>query len=397
MKLSYVIVSHNRCDALMRTLAILHETTPLPRDAWEIFVVDNASADGSVDAVRLRFPETRIIQRGRNEGVGARSHAFAHARGEFVILLDDDSYPIDNAVIDSMDYLDANRNCGAVVGAVLLPDGSREACAFPSVMLSGAVCIRKSVIDRVGGFRREFFRKAGEYDFSFRIWQAGFTIERFEDIVYRHDKVMAGRSSAFAHRMDLRNNLILVERFLPADARQIYREDFTQRYAALASAAGEMKAAKRAIHEAKLWRVREMIAGRQTLSRAAFEVNFDWQRQADAVAAWAKANQIRRVAIADYSKNLFATWRAAQLAGLQVIGIVDDNPAFASIRYRGCDVIASNAFDRKSVDGVILSNVNPAQVDSKLKQMSTWHAGPTLRLWHPRFVRDANTGERKVA
>ena len=62
---------------------------------------------------------------------------------------------------------------------------SLEACAFPSVILSGAVCIRKSVTDHIGSFRREFFRKAGEYDFSFRMLEAGYAIARFEDIVYR--------------------------------------------------------------------------------------------------------------------------------------------------------------------------------------------------------------------
>jgi GT2 family glycosyltransferase len=223
MKLSYVIVTHNRCEPLLKTLRILHQNTSLPRSEWEAWVVDNGSTDGTCEAVRSEFPEVRIIARATNEGVWSRSYAFEPAEGKYLILLDDDSYPIDDAAARSMAYMESQPKCAAVVGRVVLPDGSYEACAFPAVMLSGAVCIRRSVLLELGGFRPEFFRKAGEYDLSFRLWDAGHRIERFEDVVYRHDKVTTGRSAGFAHRMDLRNNLILVERYLPADLRSVYR------------------------------------------------------------------------------------------------------------------------------------------------------------------------------
>ena len=119
----------------------------MPRAQWEIWVVDNGSTDGTLDAVRQEFPEVNLIARPRNEGVWARSHAFGSARGKYVILLDDDSYPIGDAARRSMDYLDTNPRCAAVVGKVILPDGSFEACALPAVMLSGAVCIRDASVE----------------------------------------------------------------------------------------------------------------------------------------------------------------------------------------------------------------------------------------------------------
>ena len=183
-------------------------------------------------------------------------------------------------------------------------------------MLSGAVCLRKTVLTEVGGFRPEFFRKAGEYDLSFRIWQAGYSIERFEDIVYRHDKVMGGRSAAFAHRMDLRNNLILVERYLPPEMRPIYRADWTQRYAAIAAQAGCAVAAWQARAEAKLWRARETLTGRQTLGPQPVDAIFEWQSQANSIADWARQHHPRRVAIADFSKNIYATFRGCREVGL---------------------------------------------------------------------------------
>src|SRR5436305_472845 len=131
MRLSYVIVTHNRCESLLKTLAILRLRTPIPHGQWETWVVDNGSTDGTLDALRTEFPEVHVIARKRNEGVWARSYAFAAAGGQYLILLDDDSYPTGDAARRSMDYLDANRTCAAVVGRVVLPDGSLEACALP--------------------------------------------------------------------------------------------------------------------------------------------------------------------------------------------------------------------------------------------------------------------------
>src|SRR5260370_1595634 len=144
MQLTYIIVTHNRRDRLLRTLQILRHGTPLARSQWETWVVDNGSTDATPEAVRQSFPEIPLIVRPTNEGVWARSYAFEHARGRHVILLDDDSYPIGDTARRSMEYLDANPQCAAVVGRVLLPNGSLEACAFPSVILSGAVCLPRS-------------------------------------------------------------------------------------------------------------------------------------------------------------------------------------------------------------------------------------------------------------
>ena len=97
MKLSYVIVTYNRRDVLLSTLARLRTATPLARDRWETWVVDNASTDTTADAVALRHPEVQLIRNQRNEGMAGRNRAFAKARGEYVITLDDDSYPEESA------------------------------------------------------------------------------------------------------------------------------------------------------------------------------------------------------------------------------------------------------------------------------------------------------------
>jgi GT2 family glycosyltransferase len=392
VKLSYIMVTHNRREALLKTLEILHRTTPLGRGEWEAWVVDNASTDGTVAAVREAYADVRVIERPTNEGVWARSYAFGPAAGEYLMLLDDDSYPLvderQDAVSDSLRYLQQNRQCAAVVGKVVLPDGGLEACAMPGVMLSGAVCLRKSMVEEVGTFRPEFFRKAGEYDFSFRLWQKGWTVERFEDIVYRHDKVMTGRSQAFAHRMDLRNNLILVERYVPAEHRAAYRADYIQRYSAVARAVGCAAAARQAVWEGRWWRIKEAVGGRQTLSAEVFERLFEHEHQARVIGEWAKRSGVKRVAIADFAKTLYPTYMGCRRAGLEVVAIVDKGSAFAGLKYRGVPVVQEEAVFGE-VDGVVLANVNPAVVERRAGEIGRMTNGPVLKLWEPRYFRGA--------
>jgi GT2 family glycosyltransferase len=397
MKISYVIVTCNRAEALLKTLEHLKQQTPLESDQWEVFVVDNASTDDTIDRVRARFPKVMIIERSTNEGAGARSYAFGVARGQYIVLLDDDSYPVQHTIARSMAYLDATPKCGAVVGRVVLPDGTFEACALPNVMLSGAVMLRRTAVQKVGGFRREFFRKAGEYDYSFRFWQAGYSVERFEDIVYKHDKVMTGRSSALAHRMDLRNNLIIVERFYPTRLRAAYRRDVTQRYVALARKAGQTWAARRALIEAKLWRAREWIKGRQTLRGTALESALNFEEQHARISEWSRTTGIKSVVVADFSKSLYATMKACEQADIDVWAIADDNPAFAQIGYRGTPVKTLTDALSLRPHGIILSNVNPAQVQAKADAIRQHFAGPLLTLWRGRLWTDWDMHRRTQA
>jgi GT2 family glycosyltransferase len=279
VRLSYVIVTRNRRDNLLKTLGILERTTPLPRHAWEAVVVDNGSEDGSPEAVSRAFRDARVVRLEENEGMPARNHGFAVAAGKYVVLIDDDSYPVGRAIPTSLAYLDRHPDTAAIVARVVLPDGSTEGPAMPSVLLGGASVIRKAVLDRVGGFAPEFFRQAEEYDLSFRILAAGHRIERFEDVEFFHEKVPGGRSGALTHRMDLRNNLILVERYLPRELRGAYRRDWIRRYSAFARHDGHADAAERALAEARVWAHREHAVGRRTLPAGVIEALFSSTRR----------------------------------------------------------------------------------------------------------------------
>jgi GT2 family glycosyltransferase len=386
MKLSYVIVTRNRRDSLLATLAKLETNTRVPRRSWEAIVVDNASDDGSPEAVAKKFRSARIICLSENEGMPGRNHGFKKARGRYVCLIDDDSYPTGEAIPKSLAHLDDHPQTAAVVGRVVLPDGGLEGPALPSVLLGGASVVRKSVLDATGGFSPEFFRQAEEYDLSFRILRLGHRIERFEDVVFRHEKVAGGRSSALVHRMDLRNNLILVERFIPRPLRRAYRHDWAMRYLALARQDGHGDAAKSAMFEALVWARRERSVGRQTLDEATVEAVFQLRSQAQRVEAWSREHAVRRVAICDFGKNVYATFRACREAGLDVVALADDRDAFVGMNYRGAPILKAAEALARGADGVVVSNINPAQVEARAGQVRAAFAGPVLTLWQPAFI-----------
>lgn len=385
VKASFVIVTHNRREVLLRTLRIV--TASMPDDA-EFIVVDNGSTDGSADAVSASFPMVRVLRRPMNEGVSARNHAFSVACGQYVVLIDDDSYPLDDAVGRSMAYMDANPRCGAVVGKVVLPDGRCEASAFPTVMINCAVCLRRSVLEQVGGFPMDFFRQAEEYDLSFRFWQAGFSVTRFEDIIYRHEKSPGNRASGIIHKLDLRNNLVVAERYLPRVLRSVYRRDWTRRYLALAQHAGHLDSAWEGLSEAR--ELAPLIArrGRNTLSPVAIESIFGLATQRDAVTQWTRQLRARRVLLADFSKNIHATADACRHADVEIIGVSDNNPAYDGLTYRRLPIGQDAVFLRRKCDGIVLSNINPAQVERRAAELRESFGLPVLTLWTPHRLAD---------
>jgi hypothetical protein len=166
--------------------------------------------------------------------------------------------------------------------------------------------------------------------------------------------------------------------------RRTYRKDYLRRYAAIARHEGCGEAVSGAIREARDWARRERESGRQTLPTDVLEMVNEWQTQQRRVAAWAREHGVRRVVIADYAKNLYATWRAARLAGLDVLAIAADSPAFQAQRYRGLAIEPHETALRREPDGVIVANINPAQVERCAARVRAFCGAPVLTLWSGR-------------
>ncbi|NIP58591.1 MAG: glycosyltransferase, partial [Gemmatimonadetes bacterium] len=125
--LSVVIVSWNTRELLRSCLASLRaEAQGLALDVW---VVDNASEDGSPEMVEEEFPEVRLLRSGENVGfAAANNRALRRIDAPFVLLLNPDTEVREGALKRA---LEAARSRGTTVAARLLnPDGSLQHSCF---------------------------------------------------------------------------------------------------------------------------------------------------------------------------------------------------------------------------------------------------------------------------
>jgi len=123
-RVSVVIVNWNTVDMLRECLrSVLAET----RSSVEVFVVDNASRDGSADMVAREFPGVCLIANSENRGfAAANNQALVQARGRALLLLNPDTVVLDRAIDRMLDWLDEHPEVGAVTCALRNSDGSPQ-------------------------------------------------------------------------------------------------------------------------------------------------------------------------------------------------------------------------------------------------------------------------------
>ena len=217
MLLSYCVVNTNGRDFLLACLKAIERTAP-PELEYEVLVLDNASDDGSAEAVRALMrggsageaeepPVSgglRLIALERRQGKAANdSRLIEESRGEFCLLLNEDSELQPGAVPALIGALRSDRRA-AVAGAQLLsPEGRPVPCAWrlPSAetalagalflhrrltvesgddeahpvgwVQSSAMLVRREAALQVGGFDPDFFVYSDETDFCKRLGDAG--------------------------------------------------------------------------------------------------------------------------------------------------------------------------------------------------------------------------------
>lgn len=210
---SVVVVSWNTRELL---LAALGSALPLPVRG-EVIVVDNASSDGSAEAVESSFPEAKVIRNERNLGfAGGVNVGLRAARERYVLLLNSDTLVRDDAIARLVDYAEAHPRAGILGPRVLNEDGSPQESRFrfPSLLnlvlsatylyqlfpnsswlnrerMSGAdrdrparvdavsgccFLLRRELVDRIGVLDEDYFMYAEETDFCWRAQRAGYEV-----------------------------------------------------------------------------------------------------------------------------------------------------------------------------------------------------------------------------
>jgi GT2 family glycosyltransferase len=231
MKLSIIIVSWNVKDDLLKCLSSLQENPP--SESFEQILVDNMSSDGTLDAVKQRYPEVITIANRQNLGFGAANNQGIKASsGQYILLLNPDTIIHPGALDILVRFLDDNQDVGVCGAKLLYADGSVQASVrrFPSFravlyrhtvfrllrifrtdyrrwsmkdfdydrqadvdqVMGSAMIVRRSVIDQVGGMDESFFMYYEEVDLCYRIKQAHWRIVFLPDAIITH---LSGRSA----------------------------------------------------------------------------------------------------------------------------------------------------------------------------------------------------------
>lgn len=225
---SLVLLSWNRKDDVLESLRRIKQSS-WPR--LEIVVADNASTDGTPEAVRAHHPDVALIEIGKNMGIGAWNVGFRRSTGSFVVLLDDDSFPAAKAVERMVNKFRDDPKLGVVAFDVrnyysyddVAEDGPEEDSATTEDYLMGfngaGVGMRREVFEQAGCFPEEFFLYWNEQDTAIRILDAGWKIKFHADVVAYHKYSPANRASWRAPFYYCRNAFWLVWKNYPlADA-----------------------------------------------------------------------------------------------------------------------------------------------------------------------------------
>ena len=198
------VVNHSRRDGLIAALASLErEARGVDLDV-EVVVLDNASDDGSAEAVRDRFPWAHVVAQPYRAGFGANhNRVIRETSGRQVLLLSHDAELEPGSLACMVAYLDGHPHVAVVSPRIRYPDGRTQPSAwrFPSPATSAlgmltlaragvvqsdgdeprrvdwamgaALLVRRAALDEVGLFDEHFFMYSEETDLCLRLAKAG--------------------------------------------------------------------------------------------------------------------------------------------------------------------------------------------------------------------------------
>jgi len=214
MELSIIYVNWNSVNYLRACIASVYEHTR--GIDFEIIVVDNASPEGGVDAIKEQFPDIVLIKSGENLGfAGANNVGFRASKGKCVLFLNPDMKVLNPAINIMYERLQSLPDAG-IVGCRMhhgdLRVMTNSMMKFPGILnqifqfeavrlrwpsfpmwdiaplfsesqepakaevITGAcMMMRREVFEKVGMFNEEYFMYAEDFDLCWKITRAGYT------------------------------------------------------------------------------------------------------------------------------------------------------------------------------------------------------------------------------
>jgi len=156
---SVIVVTWNTREMTLRCLEHLRKAVN-GLDA-EVFVVDNASSDGTAAAIREKYAEVKLISAERNLGfAGGNNLAIAKAGGRYILLLNSDAMVEPGTVRELLSFMDARGDVGACGAQLLNRDGTRQN-SFDNFPTFATELLPKSLLRAL--FPRRYPSKRQEY------------------------------------------------------------------------------------------------------------------------------------------------------------------------------------------------------------------------------------------
>jgi N-acetylglucosaminyl-diphospho-decaprenol L-rhamnosyltransferase len=219
-RVSVVIITHNRCAELDRTLQRLAGLPERPR----VIVVDNASTDGTAQMVRTHHRDVTLLTPGANLGAVGRNLGVRLADTPYVAFCDDDTWYDPGALRCAADVLDAHPTLAVVSASIIVePDGRLDAICeemaesplqrTPGIpghpllsFLAGVSIVRRDVFLAAGGFSTRLWLGGEEELLASDIARAGWQMSYVPEIVAHHHASTA-RDTHLRRRHGIRNTL----------------------------------------------------------------------------------------------------------------------------------------------------------------------------------------------
>ncbi|MEU8803604.1 glycosyltransferase [Spirillospora sp. NPDC048819] len=235
MRYTVVVITKDRRHSLLATLARTRELADRP----PVIVVDNASRDGTADAVAEQFPEFRLIRSPRNLGAVGRNVAADHVRTPYIAFCDDDTWWEPDAPSRAAGLLDAHPRLAVVTGRILVEPGGREDPIVPELrhspvpgppwlpgpalgsFLAGASMVRADAFREAGGFSPRLWLGGEEELLGADLMALGWQLCFADDVVVHHEPSRL-REPHLRRRHGIRNTLWFtwLRRPLPAAVRR---------------------------------------------------------------------------------------------------------------------------------------------------------------------------------
>lgn len=220
-----VVLNHNGGDRLRRCIDALLRTE-WPAEALEIVVIDNASTDGGIDALRTAHPQVTVIENPRNAGFPANNLALRDLRGVgYVALVNNDAYVEPGWLAPLVAALEADASLGAANSLVLFANepvptvnnagnevlrsgygrdrgfGSTDVEAYAAdaevfAWCGAAVLLRPAYLADVGLFDERFFLYYEDTDLSWRGRLRGWRYRCVPASRVRHDHAASSVSGS---------------------------------------------------------------------------------------------------------------------------------------------------------------------------------------------------------